>query len=208
MKPFSKHETFVVSGILIFVVLITFYNLSISIRRARDAQRKADLGAISDALHKYFEDFGFFPPSENGKILACKSDEFDRKFEEIKKEEIFDRSKFFAILAPCQWGKDSLRDVSDNTYDPYLTSLPQDPKTGKGITYLYLSNTKRFQVYTHLEGGKSEDGYDEGIVKRNLACGPGFICSFGKSSGVTPLDKSIEEYENELIQKGLTTGLN
>lgn len=205
MKPFSRQEAFVVALLVLFVASLTIFNLNISIRRARDAQRKADLGAISDALDKYYEDFGFFPPSVEGKILACKGDNFTQNFEEIRKAEVFDRTAFFAILVPCDWGKDGFRDATDDSYEPYLTTVPQDPKKPEGADYLYLSNTLRFQLFAHLEGEKSETGYDQGIVKRNLTCGTGFICNFGKSFGETPLNQSIEDYEQELLER-LNTG--
>ena len=94
-----------------------------------------------------------------------------------------------------------MRDVTDEAYAPYLINLPQDPQANGGITYLYLSNTKRFQLYTYLEGKESEDGYSPGMVGRNLECGKNYICSFGKSFGETPLDKSIEKYEQILLEK-------
>ena len=200
MKPFTRNEALVVIGILLFTASITFYNLNISLRRARDAQRRSDLGAIANALNKYRDDFGFFPPSKDGKLAACKSENFDAGWEEIKKDTKFDRDKYFAILVPCEWGKDALRDVTDDTYEPYLKIIPQDPKTDKGMSYLYLSNSARVQIYTHMEGGNVEIGYDEATVARNLECGKGFICSFGKSHSV-PLDRSIEDYEKELLEE-------
>ena len=182
---------------------ITLYNLNIAIRRSRDSQRKSDLGSISDALHKYQADFGFFPPSENGKIKACKNDLFNDISAELKESKRLDTSKFFEGERPCEWGADKFVDLFDERYPAYLLVIPQDPKAGEGANYLYFSNTNRFQLYSYLEGGGSEDGYDTGIVGRNLSCGRG-ICSFGKSYGETPLDKSIEDYEEELVrqQKG------
>lgn len=203
MKPFTRQETLILSLIFIFVAALTAFNLNFSLRRARDAQRKADLGAISDALHKYYEDFGFFPPSLDGKIVACKSVDFDKKFEELKKNSVFDQNRLFTILSPCEWGKDAFRDVTDEKYPPYLATFPQDPKSSEGLTYLYLSNTKRFQLYSFLEGKSGESGFDQTITMRNLSCGISIICSFGKSFGETPLDKSIEDYENELLQRQL-----
>ncbi len=203
MKFFTKNELISVTIIFIIVGAFTFSGLKTSIRRSRDAQRRADLGSISDALHKYQEEFGFFPPSENGKIKACKGDDFDQKLEEIKKEEKFDRNKFFEALSTCEWGQDSLIDVSEDSREPYLKTIPADPKGGVGISYLYLSNTGRFQIYAFLEGGEEEAGYSQTIVSRNLSCG-NKICNHGKSSGDTPLDKSIEEYELELLEKSKT----
>ena len=53
-----------------------------------------------------------------------------------------------------------------------------------------------------LEGKGNEIGFDEAIIGRNLPCGEE-ICNFGRAFSVTPLDKSIQEYENELLQDKL-----
>jgi type II secretory pathway pseudopilin PulG len=77
MKSFTKKEVVGIALIFFVVFLITFKGLLTSERRARDAQRRGDLGAISNALYAYQKDFGFFPPSENGKIKACRADNFN-----------------------------------------------------------------------------------------------------------------------------------
>lgn len=199
MKPFTKSELKAVLAILLIVGLVTLYNLGIAIRRSRDSQRKSDLGSISDALHKYHADFGFFPPSLDGRIKACKGKTFDKVAEEIKNEKTFNSEKFFESLRPCDWGKDKLSDLFDETYPDYLSVIPQDPQTSGGLKYLYLSNNKRFQLFTYLEGGDSEDGYDKSIFLRGLGCGRE-VCSYGKTYGETPLNKSIEEYEEDLVR--------
>jgi hypothetical protein len=45
--------------------------------------------------------------------------------------------------------------------------------------------------------GEEEAEYRQDLVEYGLMCGER-VCNFGKSSGSTPLDKSIQEYENEL----------
>ena len=79
---------------------------------------------------------------------------------------------------------------------PYLANIPKDPKSAIGVKYLYISNTKRYQIYSYLEGEKDEGGFDQKIVDRKLDCGKG-VCMYGKSFGETPLDRSIEDYEEE-----------
>ena len=110
------------------------------------------------------------------------------------------KAYFFKTLRGCDWGKDALRDVSDDSYEPYLKNIPNDPKAASGYSYLYISNTNRYQVYAYLEGQNTEVGYREGIVSRKLKCGSN-VCNFGKAYGETPLEKSIEEYENEISKK-------
>jgi hypothetical protein len=199
MRPFSKNEIITTSAILLIIFLFTFLNLQVSLRRSRDVQRKADLGTIFDALDEYQKDFGFFPPStSDGRILACKGDNFGPIPKTIPEGDR--RNYFFSMLRGCDWGKDSLRDVNDDSYKPYLQVIPGDPKAGQGYAYYYLSNLNRFQLYSYLEGESSETGFRKGIVDRNLMCGVN-KCNFGKAYGETPLEKSIEEYENELRGK-------
>ncbi len=192
MKFFSKEETVVVALILGAIVLASFFNFRTSLRRARDAQRKDDLGSISNALEKYRDDFGAFPlASSNGKILACL-----RAGDKITYD---NQGRPQVALIACEWGKDSLRDLLDPNFPAYLNVLPADPQTSMGLTYIYFSNGKRYQIYASLEG-KDEDEYDPKIIARRIACGKS-ICNFGRAFGKTPLDKSIEEYENELLRK-------
>ncbi|MBU0572265.1 hypothetical protein KKH23_01175 [Patescibacteria group bacterium] len=200
MKSFSKNE---ILGILIILTLIltaSLYNFRISLRRARDAQRKADLGQIADAIGAFQNDFGFYPPSLDGKIVACKKDGVDNYTE--YKNSLISKDKeidLFEIYAPCEWGKDSLSDVFDPEYPPYVNTLPSDPQSSMGAYYTYISNENRFQLYAGLEG-KDEDDAQSVIAERDISCGVR-ICDFGRASGATPLEKSIEEYENELLQE-------
>src|SRR3972149_4900935 len=133
MKPFSRNEIIAASAIILVIFAVTLINMSWALRRARDAQRMQDLGAISEALHNYQKDFGFFPPSENGKIKACKNSNFDEIADLLKKE------------------KDKLADVSDESYPAYLSIIPQDPKAKEKVAYYYISNSERFQLYSYLE---------------------------------------------------------
>lgn len=183
------------------IFTLSFFNFRVALRRARDAQRRADLGAISNALHAHYEDFGFFPPAtDQGKILACKGENFEEISKQLAKQDEFDMGKYISALKPCEWGEDSLSDVGDDQHPAYIKVIHRDPRDELGLSYMYFSNTKRFQIYAYLEGEVDEEGYSETIVARNLLCGTE-ICSFGKTFGKTPLEKSIQEYENELVEK-------
>ena len=199
MKPFTKNELIGTVVILTIIGFITFKNILVAERRARDSQRQADISAVADALQAFFDDYGYFPPSEDGYIKACKSEKFAAILEEVKRLKEFDRNKYFEGLTKCVWGKDAFTDLLDEAYTLYLRAIPKDPREDSGLRYFYISNQNRYQIYTALEGKSDEDTYNSGIVSRNLACG-NEICSFGKSYGETPLDKSIEEYEQELIE--------
>lgn len=178
MKFFSKSESKALFVIFAFLIFISTPNFIVSLRRARDAQRKADVGSIQDALYRYQADFGTFPLAVDGKIAACQPVSY-KEVAGIKTP----------VFSPCDWGKSSLADLSDSSYPPYLKVIPSG-------SYHYFSNGSRFQIYGSLEG-RSEDEYDESIIKRNISCGPS-VCNFGKSSGRTPLNISIEEYEDSI----------
>lgn len=199
MIPFTKIEFRATVLILLTIFLVTFKNLKISERKARDFQRRDDLTQIFNALHRFHDDFGFFPPSQDGKILACKGERFN---EALRGVDIKDESKrlevYLANLVPCEWGQDALRDLSDDNYLPYIKVLPSDNFKGGKYAYYYLSNKRVFQLYAYLEGGSSEIGFKEKILDRGLPCG-GSFCNYGRSAfGKTPLDMTLEEYEKEL----------
>ena len=123
---------------------------------------------------------------------------------------------FFNFRIALRRGRDNERvnDLSDigkildeyksknSIYPPSLLSLlnvPKDPSTPNGRSYLYLTDGKFFQLYASLEGsGESE--YSQKVYNLNLKCGK-FVCNFGRGSGGIPLDKSIQEYENEIYAK-------
>lgn len=179
---FRGTDKIVVILILISLLTLSYFNLQSSFRKSRDAQRKSDIRSIYDGLMTYQNDFGSFPASSEGKIVACKG-------------ELDEETNLYGLI-PCEWYWDGLRDVNDESYPAYLQNIPSDPFHGKGARYLYISNGKHFQVYAALESGR-EDEYDPNIVARQLNCGDR-ICNFGRADGKVPLDKSLEEYENEL----------
>ena len=198
MKTFTKGEIIGISLILLVVFVATAFNLQIAIRRARDAQRREDLGNIADSLEQFQADFGFFPPAVGGHILACEGDNFKEISLQLQGKKQFDRDLFFQGLRACEWGTDSFKNLLNNM--TYLATIPGDSKYDEGISYYYMSNSKRYQIYAYLEGENDETGYNIGIASRNLPCA-NYVCNFGKAYGATPVDQSIEDYENLLIEK-------
>ncbi|OGM30231.1 hypothetical protein A2630_03340 [Candidatus Woesebacteria bacterium RIFCSPHIGHO2_01_FULL_44_10] len=170
---FTKQETRAVGVMLVGILTVTAINLVGAIRKSRDAQRKGDVRQITRILDEFQTSQGIIPASQDGLIIACNPD-----FDELGNP----------IYKPCRWGED---EISGN-------KLPGDPHSTNGASYLYLASPKNYQVFASLESAK-EDEYDEKIVARNLPCGIK-ICNFGLTSGV-PLDKSIQEYENEIDEK-------
>lgn len=191
LKPPNKIEIFGIVVILLIVFVASFFNFRVALRRARDVQRKNDLSTLQKGLDNYLNDFRSFPLSSNqGEIVACKGPQ--TSFDEIQ--------KVWLNLEPCVWGKDALADFSDPGYPAYIPLLPRDPEHSNGIDYRYISNGRRYQIYIYLEGETDEAEYDPVIVSRNIACGIK-NCNYGKAYSDTPLDKTLEEYENELEAK-------
>ncbi len=187
MKPFTKKET--LSVIIIFLVLIgiSVPNFMLSFRRARDQARRNDIGAISDALDAYKEDFKIFPYSSlDGKIVAC-----IKEGEAAVKDE---KGRTHVNFVPCQWGESKIVDPTAETKKIYLELLSQDPDSKKGATYIYISDGERYQILTALEGA-DEPEYDPKIIARGITCGLR-ICNAGKFNKC-PVDKSLEECQED-----------
>jgi len=199
MKPFTKNELVITVFTLLFIGTVFLFNIRIAERRARDAQRHADLNAVVDALNKHFEDYGFFPPSEDGKIKACEDEDFNSVISELRDLKQFDHGLYFSGLRKCNWGNDGLLDLLENGQE-YMKLIPGDPVSQSGAQYYYISNLKRFQIFTYLEEEWKAERFNEAIYNRNLPCG-NFRCNYGRSYSETPLDISLEEYERLLFEK-------
>jgi hypothetical protein len=195
MKPFTKQETLGLTIIFLILVVISVPNFALSIKRARDNTRKADLGSMVYALDEYQKDFQSFPlATEDGRIIACVAPG--------SKIEVDEKGRSIVNLIPCEWGVDGLYDPRDeDRSEAYIKIIPTDPQNSLGSKYFYFSNGRRYQIYAALEA-LDDDQYNLGVVSRNLMCG-NRICSTGRSYSTTPIDKSLEEYEDELNEKYL-----
>lgn len=182
---FTRKEITGLSIIMVVLLFFMLFNFSISERKARDSQRKQDVRDIANALEAYRDDFGSFPASDNGKIVGCDTGKKD--------------NLGMPILRACNWGEDFFGNSVDTKARKYLERIPVDPRNSQGMSYYYLSDGRFFQLFAALEG-EDEAEYDRVIIARNLVCG-NKICNFGLASSHTPLDKSIEEYENEIDAK-------
>lgn len=193
MKPFTKQEIFGLSIIFLILLAISIPNFALSFKRARDNTRKADLGTMVYGMGEYQKDLLTFPLSNSqAEVVAC--------IAPGEKIETDSKGRLIVSFIPCKWGFDALYDPrNENKEEAYIKTIPNDPQNSMGAKYLYFSSGRHFQVYAALEAN-DDDQYDEAIVRRNLMCG-NRICNTGRSDSVTPLDKSIEEYENELMRK-------
>ena len=190
MKFFTKEEIKKVGLILGVLLAISFLNFRGSLTKARNAQRNADLTFIREKLEAYQSEVGHFPPAgRDGTILACKSEitVVNLEFKRLENP------------APCKWGEDGLVNFFSDTPKTIVERLPVDPQNDDGVHYIYKSSLSRFQIYASLEG-KGEAEYNKKVEAFKIKCGTR-ICNFGKAFSDTPLDKTIQEYENELLNK-------
>jgi type II secretory pathway pseudopilin PulG len=185
MNFFLKKEK--VSLIIIFSILIivSVPNFILSLLRARDQVRRDDMGVLEDSLSQYYEEFGSFPlSSTDGQIMDCLKPG-DAPYQNDKGIWIID-----AIA--CVWGKDALKNLI--TGRTYMTTLPRDPHGDKGVSYLYLSDGERYQLYGAMEGEK-EDEVNPKIISKNLHCG-NKICNIGRFYNCD-IVKTIDECARE-----------
>lgn len=202
MKFFTKNEFRVVAVILIVIFVASFVNLRIALRRARDVSRRGDLRAVQNALLTYKEANGFFPPSsDDGRIVACPGDEYE-SFRAKNDPKVTSMNDYIAKFRPCDWGKDKFADIVNEPFETFMGTLPIDPRFGEGYSFRYISTGTHFQLFVYLEGEEDDEQFQKEVQDRNLMCGL-HVCNFGYASERTPLDKSLEEYENELREQEL-----
>lgn len=103
----TKPETIFVAVTLFIIFAFSFVNLKKGEVLARDVQRKNDLKHIDAALNDYLKDNVGYPPSKDGKIMACGNP---------------------AGSQPCGWGQDGI--------GSYIQFLPRDPSWDFDYVYL------------------------------------------------------------------------
>lgn len=189
LKPFNKQEKLWTSLIFLVLIAVSIPNFMSSLKRSRDATRKNDLGAMVAGLDEFFEDFGMFPlAAPDGRVIAClppgASVSVDKK------------GRTIAGLVPCEWGKDSLADLTPGSSKKYVEVIPNDPIAGTGRKYIYFSNGARYQIFAALEEVK-EDEFDPEVFARGLDCGSQ-KCNAGRAYSGGPINISIEEWEAQI----------
>ncbi len=167
-----------------------------ALRRSRDNVRKDDITYMRNQLLTFRDTAGYLPLStEDGRIRACPPTNNALLQEQLMNKEI-SMQEYLSSLEPCEWGNSKLIDLLTETY--YVDNVPKDPSYQEGFSYRYVSNGTYFQLLAHLEGEGEEVEIRPEIALRELTCGT-VICNFGKTYEDVPLDKSLEEYENELM---------
>lgn len=188
MKPFTKSESISLAIIFLVLVLVSWPNFAVSLRRARDQIRRDDIGNIQGAIDAYYSDYGIYPASSpDGKIIGCRDENADPAADES--------GIIYVEQRPCNWGKDTWISLTSGVNKTYLKVIPGDPETSKGASYVYFSDGSRYQLLGALES-EDEPGYDQKLVDRNVVCG-NRVCNIGRANNV-PLYISIEEYNLQI----------
>jgi hypothetical protein len=149
----DKSDLVFVTGVLIFVFGITFFQLKIGEMKTRDMQRRTDAELIGRALVKYKTDYGLFPveATGSGKIYAC--GEYGE--------------------GVCEWNGGPMLGPDNSVL---LNKIPGDPFEARGRKYVYEANSDRskFRLYVGLENSRDK------IVNKGLTieCGLSVQCNW------------------------------
>jgi len=123
---FTLIELLVVMAILGILATVGFGQYRTSQKKARDGQRKADLGNIARAMEMYCNDNQNYPLSEDdngGRILIDD--------------------------VALNWGEDSFSIIQGDQEVVYMKRLSEDP--ANDFDYCYLSTGSDFKIYAKLE---------------------------------------------------------
>jgi type II secretory pathway pseudopilin PulG len=187
MKSFSKPELISLIVIFTILVVVSWPNFALSLRRARDQVRRDDIGNIQAAIDAYYDDYGVFPMSSpDGKMVVCKGP---------GSQKIGSDGRIKIDLIPCNWGHDTWINLTPGVNKVYTKVLPGDPNLNKGTSYDYFSDGSRYQLFGALEG-VDEPGYDAKLAARGVKCG-NKVCNIGRANNV-PLYITIEEYDLQI----------
>lgn len=152
----------------VLVWLANLLGFSTSFRRMRDAQRNLDVGFVVKGLQAYRADYGTYPLStDDGRIVAC-AGELTGIVKTDMNLPVYEpgaNKPKLKNLASCQWGTDYLGDPMDVNAPKYISVLPKDPLSQKGLYYRYESDGRTFSLYAHFEINH-DIGYDKGIAAK------------------------------------------
>ncbi|MFH1601377.1 MAG: prepilin-type N-terminal cleavage/methylation domain-containing protein [Candidatus Shapirobacteria bacterium] len=123
-KGFTLVELLVVMAIMAILASIAFGQYRNSQKKARDAQRKADLDNIARALEMYYSDHGSYPLNYEGLISVDGE-------------------------TGVGWTESFQADVGDDQTVVYMKRLPKDPQTD--YSYCYFGDSDSFTLYAKLE---------------------------------------------------------
>ncbi len=159
-KAFTLIELLVVMAIIGVLASIAVGSFRTAQMRGRDAQRKADLKQVSNALELFYADYGRYPSSSSGNtISACP----------------------YPAETSCPWGSGTFTDSKT----VYFKTLPVDPSSDRSYSYRIVpsSSNQKFQLFASLENSQDQDLLPAPGV--SYSCGTGKTCNFAVTSANT-----------------------
>jgi general secretion pathway protein G len=163
---FTLVELLVVMSIIGVLVTIVAGGFRSSQIRGRDAERKADLREIANALELFYSDYGKYPDASGTQIAACAYDP------------VADSG------TACTWGDDEFTDSKT----VYFKELPEDPSSAYDYVYRIVpsSSNQKFQLFARIENTRDPDcvGGDCSTSPLTISCGSE-VCNFATTSSNT-----------------------
>jgi len=167
-KGFTLIELLIVTVILGILAAIGLRSFQSTQMKSRDARRKEDLAAISQALEAYYNDKGGYPLSNNGQIVGCDT----------------------AEPIACTWGQP----FQDDRGTFYMTQLPEDPRS---FNYYYVSSDgSDYQLYARFENDQDQSiartDSDQPTGYTGTVCAVEVLCNYGIASSNSQLADIVE----------------
>lgn len=139
-RGFTLIELLVTMSILAILSTLVAINIQGNLAKARDGRRKSDLSQIKTSLNLYYNNYGYYPPSNDSthQITGCDSGD-------------------------CAWGSAWTKSNTN-----YMKILPADPLNNATYKYGYqrpTSDGNSFTLWARLEATTDPD-----IAKTQAQC--------------------------------------
>lgn len=153
---FTLLELLVVISIIGIMSTMFYGNFVSSRQKARDSERKSDLKQMANMLEVYYNDFGKYPLSLNGKMQPAWSS------------------------VAVNWGASFA-----STNVTYMSMLPTDPSSDRFYLYESDAIGSFYRIYTSLENtADAQLANFAVVVARKKVCGvnSNMICNYNVTS--------------------------
>ncbi|MFC1710221.1 type II secretion system protein [Patescibacteria group bacterium] len=177
---FTLVELIVVMAIIALLAVVALGGFRSTQFKARDGQRKSDLKQVSNALEVLYNDYGRYPGSSGGNILACSYNP-DNPDDPTQPN----------ISGTCTWGTSEMAWVEASNKTIYFRVLPEDPSS-RIYFYRSTNNGQRYQLYASLENTNDPDLITIDLTAFAVGTAPNCgvnDCNFAiTSANITPFD--------------------